>query len=205
MPPKPAHILAASGHPTGRQAVWLAIREIGEFTLRDLWLTTNVDRATVRTYVESLAKAGILETFSSGKATSGQKGQQPTVFKLVRDCGIEAPRVDRDGNPVIQGAAREQMWRTMKMVRGDFTSEELAIAASLEDSPVSPVDAKDYLRHLAVAGYLAITQRGRSGKPGRYRFNPAKNTGPKPPMIQRMQTVFDPNLGKIVWHPQVDA
>jgi len=68
---------------------------------------------------------------------------------------------------------------------------------------VAETDAKDYCANLAKAGYLVVMTKGKpSGKasvPTRYRFNRAKYKGPKPPMVQRLNSVFDPNLGKIVW------
>jgi len=198
---KPVHLLAVSKKPTGRQAIWQAIRAHRHgFTVADLARETDIHRDTIKTYVQSLEKGGYLvPQFSI-----------PPDWRLERDVGVEAPRVTRDGKPVTQGLAREQMWRTMKILSADFSWRDLAIAASTEAVPVAEKDAKDYCGNLALAGYLLIVTKGKGGSKAssiatRYRFNRAKNTGPKPPMVQRMQTVFDPNLGQIVWHPEVDA
>ena len=200
---QPVHLLAASAKPTGRQAIWQTIRAEAEaFTVADLIKATDICRDTIRSYLRCLEASGHIARYFDEFP--------PGTYQLVNDVGVEAPRVTKDGKPVTQGLPREQMWRTMKILAADFASRDLAIAASTESVPVSEVDAKDYCRNLAMAGYLIVITKGKGGgkstsTPSRYRFNRAKNTGPKPPMVQRMQTVFDPNLGQIVWHPEVDA
>ena len=193
-------MLAASRKPVGRQGIWDAIRAQREkFDVGTICGATDIPRKTVSDYLHGLLRAGYV--------TFGEPTPDRNLGWLVlaRDTGVEAPRVTKYGEPVTQGAAREQMWRAMKMLRSDWNFHDLAVAASLDDSPVDASDAKDYARNLAMAGYLAIVAKGGPRKPARYRFIQQKNTGPKPPMVQRMQTVFDPNLGKIVWHPQVES
>jgi hypothetical protein len=60
----------------------------------------------------------------------------------------------------------------------------------------------------ALAGYLIEIKKGQaqgtSRLPARFRFNPARNTGPRPPMIQRTKAVYDPNLGQVVWQEEPD-
>lgn len=199
---KPAHLVSAGGKPAGRQGIWEAIRVQSEgFSLPTLITATDIHRDTIRTYLRGLEAAGYIETVCT---TSGGV----RLYRLAKDVGIEAPRVTRDGKPVTQGAAREQMWRTMKMLAGDFSWRDLAVAASTEETPVNEEDAKDYCANLAKAGYLVTTVKGKgngkAGVPTRYRFNRGMNTGPRPPMVQRLATVFDPNLRQIVWHAEVE-
>jgi len=194
---KPVHLLAASKKPTGRQAIWQGIRAIREgFTIPELAARTDIHPDTVRTYLIGLAAAGFIV-----RIPSSIRGG----WNLVKDVGVEAPRVTKGGQTVTQGLAREQMWRTMKLLPTGFGWRELAMVSSTDDVPVAEADARDYCRNLALAGYLAVVTKGKGSKATCYRFIKAKNTGPKPPQVQRMQTVFDPNLGQIVWHPEVDA
>lgn len=204
---QPVHLLVASKKPTGRQAIWQLIRVMRDgFTVAGLAVATDIPRATIKSYLQCLEAAGHIERIELVEAI-------PTAcngaYRLINDIGVEAPRVTKDGKPVTQGLPREQMWRTMKILTADFSWRDLAIAASTEAVPVAETDAKDYCKHLAQAGYLLVVSKGkplgRVGQPTRYRFNRAKNTGPKSPMVQRIQTIFDPNLGQIVWHPEVDA
>jgi hypothetical protein len=188
---KPAHLASAGGKTTGRQGIWEAIRAMRTgITVKALSVATDIHEATIRTYFNGLVAAGYIAEGA-----------------LVRDTGIEAPRVTRDGRPVTQGAAREQMWRTMRMLSGDWSWRDLAVAASTEAVPVAEADAADYCAHLAKAGYLAVTDCGRGavkgvkggGAPTRYRFVRARYSGPKPPQVQRVQSVYDPNLRRVVW------
>lgn len=203
---KPAHLEQARRKPTGRRAIWAAIRARAEgFTLLDLADATRTPRDTVRDYLAGLEAAGYVAQIGA-EAPRGAGAVKPRrIFALVRDVGIEAPRVTKDGRPVTQGASREQMWRAMRMLRGDWSWRDLAIAASTEEHAVSEIDASDYCTKLALAGYLVVTETGhqargdQSATPTRYRFVPARNTGPRPPMVQRLHAVFDPNLGKVVW------
>lgn len=196
---KPAHI-ELSGGKGPRQRVWEAIRKMrgAAFDLLDV-NPGDVPRETVRDYVLSLARAGHLETVGERRRQHDRRR-----YRLVRDAGVEAPRVRRDGTPVTQGLAQEQMWRTLRRLRGDISALELAAHAGTSAAPVSPVAADDYLRNLARAGYLAITVAGqgtgRGGVPTRYRLLPERNTGARAPMVCRSQALYDPNLGRVVWH-----
>ena len=75
--------------------------------------------------------------------------------------------------------------------------------ASTDAVPVSARDAADYVKHLLHAGYLTILKASKPGTQAIYRLT--NNTGPRPPMVQRLKTVFDQNLGKIMWHEEVNA
>lgn len=184
---KPADVLARSKKPTGRQAVWLAIRAAWTFGVGDLARATDVNRKTVDDYVKSLVASGHVDVSGSVDGV--------TRYRLINDVGREAPRVRRDGTTVSQGRATENMWRTMRIV-GIFTAAELALQASTDETPVSPVAAVDYCRYLALAGYLAVAGAGDARV---YTFIPARWPGPLPPQIQRIKQVFDPNTGQVVW------
>lgn len=195
----PIDVLAARKKPAGRAGIWSAIRHLRRFTPREIAETTEIPLKTVQGYVEALLAGDFI-----GPVGGPAPSKAGEMFELLKDSGIETPRLDKHGKLVTQGAAREQMWRTIKMIRGDFSPRELAAAASLENSPVSETDAKSYLLNLHKAGYVTQALQRRPAQ-ARYRFIPAMNTGPRPPMVQRMKTIFDPNLNRVVWHPEVEA
>jgi hypothetical protein len=173
-----------------RAALWEAIRGLKTFTPRELRYETRCSTSQVSEYLKGLAAAGIVERMGDG------------LYALINDCGIEPPRVRRDGSRVTQGLGREQMWRTMKMLR-EFTPLDLSVNASTEAAQVKLSTAKDYCHFLQQAGYLAAIRKGkgtgRGGQQTLYRFIPARNTGPHPPMVQRVKQVYDPNLCEVVW------
>ncbi len=83
----------------------------------------------------------------------------------------------------------------MRMLR-DFSYLDLVAAASTEETPLAMWTVKTYVIALCHAGYLRRVDKGR------YAFIAARFTGPRAPMIQRLKTVFDPNLQRIVWQQE---
>lgn len=182
---KPIHLGNALN---GRQTVWEAIRRFSAgqqlFTAREVRDETLLGMDTVRDYLAGLEAAGYI-----GKESDGSGG--PARWRLVRDVGVEAPRVRRNGTPVTQGQGRENMWQAMHILRR-FTARELAVAARTKDCMVQESTAADYARHLHKAGYL-------SHREGVYHMLPTAFTGPLAPMIQRTKRVWDPNLRQVRW------
>lgn len=204
---RPAH-LELTGGKGPRQRVWEAIisRAMGtEFALLDV-LGNDINRSTAISYLKSLEKAGYIKrTRINGREPDGQ--YRKAAWVLIRDNGIEAPRLDKQGNPVLIGRGVENMWHTIRHFLEDFDFRELGSHASTPAHPVSPETAKAWIKNINAAGYLIETKPAKPGAkatPARYRLDPAMNTGPRPPMIQRCKTVYDPNLGRIVWQEQPD-
>lgn len=200
---RPAHTLPA-GALSSRDVIWAAIRaQDGEFSVLDVEGTAHriggrrrIALATIKTYLQSLAAAGYLEWRQCRDTESGRWSR--ARWRLVRDVGVEAPRVTRDGRAVQQGAGRQQMWRAIRIL-AEFTATELAIAASTPEHIVAQGEARAYLGILAQAGYLVVTRRGVPALPTRYRLVQARWSGPRAPMVQRVKALWDPNLGAIVW------
>ncbi|MBZ9574386.1 hypothetical protein [Modicisalibacter sp. MOD 31.J] len=181
-----------------RQRIWEAIRALhadGQpITARDVWagMPDTMPRTRVDDYIRSLVAGGYLRCRNPER----RRGVA-AEYALVRDVGVEAPRVRRDGTqPPTPG--REQLWRTLKIV-GDFTATELADAASTPTTPIAQATAAEYCHFLKGAGYLQVTRPGAPGVAERYRLIPSRWTGPQAPMIQRTKRLFDPNTGQVVF------
>ncbi|MFI8744514.1 hypothetical protein ACIGKL_05085 [Pseudomonas sp. NPDC077186] len=191
--------LEMRGGKSNRQRVWEAIRSAAEsFTSYKVSRQAKVDQATVRTYLHGLIKGGYVTVLSGGRF-------EEQTFALANDVGAEAPAVTRDGQPSKAGAGTEAMWRTLRIL-GELDAEELAKQASIA-APTTRTTAQRYLQWLVHAGYVQIVSKGAPGKPARYRLIPQRYSGPRPPMIQRVGQVFDPNLGKVVYRqpePEVE-
>lgn len=176
-----------------RDAVWTVIRRLKTFTLRQLKVGTTLNLESVREYCQGLLLAGYLEEDVTNPAPLVRGlGIRPKTYHLIKDCGVDAPRVRKDGTIVTQGRNRVQMWRTMKVL-GRFTVRDLVVHATTEECEIKENDASDYCKRLAQAGYLTHVRNGG------YRFLKGMNTGPKPPMIQRGKEVWDQNLKKRLW------
>lgn len=185
MPRAPVTTEARQGG-SPRQRLWTAIRvraKGGSFITMMVLDDAKVGGRTGVPYLRALAAAGHLE----------QVG--PTEWRLVRDTGAEAPRVRADGSPVTQGLGREQMWRTIRLLRAEFDFRELAIAASTDVQPVSDADARFYVQHLARVGYLRRVRPDDRKRPARWRL--ARDTGPLAPKVCKAKVVWDPNTGAV--------
>lgn len=207
MPRKPAHLEMLGGKGP-RQRVWEGIRRLARksdnpFTEGDIWVATegseiDVEMDLIRDYRRGLVAAGILGTVTAGRHTGAA-----ATYRLLVDEGAEAPRVRRDGSRVTMGLAQEQMWRTLRAIKGDISGRELAAYASTGAVPVSEKAARDYLGNLARAKYVEETVKGIGGGGGKggypSRFRLISNTGPRPPMVQRVDAIYDPNLGEVIW------
>lgn len=165
---KPAHLELVGGKGP-RQRVWDAIRRLaktGPFRESDIWAATEgaelgIEMDMIRDYRRCLVNAGIL-------AIAGRHKDRrvAATYTLKRDAGAEAPRLRRDGSPVTQGLAQEQMWRTLRLLKTDTNARELAAHAGTPQVAVRETAAHDYLGNLHRAGYLECV------KPGHGTHNP---------------------------------
>ncbi len=196
--------LERAGALTPRDRIWAAIRDFGPnhlFSVAEIMLLSEQRADTVLPYINSLGIAGYVEPATERPTNRPRREFQ--WFSLVRDVGVEAPRLDASGKPVTQGRGREQMWKAVRATKGEFGARELAVAASTDEHQVAWEEAKIYARALANAGYLTVTRESRGGKHQErlFRFNKSCNTGPRAPIITRDKEVMDANTGDIVFTP----
>lgn len=198
---KPVHLTMIGGK-TPRQRAWEAIRQLcNGFIQEDIVRKARVSESVVIDYVKALLKGGYIEIAS--EETINRICTKRT-YRLVRDNGLEAPRLNKNGEEVVQGSINDAMWGTLrrmfKVESVDY--RQLAAFASTSRTPVSEATARTYMQILAAAGYLECVQEAVKGKkptPARYRLKPAMESGHRSPMIQRTKSVFDPNWNKVVW------
>ncbi|MGB1762994.1 hypothetical protein [Alloalcanivorax xenomutans] len=197
---------ATQGVLSTQDAVWQVVRGFeGEFAHRDVCraaqavMRTGVNDDTVRSYLRRLEKGGYLDsrdqkTSVSGRQLKGAATQR--LYRLIKDTGIDTPRLTRDGQPVTQGQGQEAMWQTLRIL-GECNARELAQTANTGRVAVSVPDARHYLKNLYACGYLVMTERNNgSHSLARYRLLPSRNTGPKAPQVRRIKAVFDANTGE---------
>jgi len=199
--------LERAGALTPRDRVWAAIRCFGKdhvFSVAEIMLLSGQRDDTALTYLRGLEKAGFVKAL--GCETSAlRRRREMRRFHLVRDVGVDAPRVTGEGEPVEQGSGRNQMWQAVKVLK-EFDYRALAAAASTEKHPVSPEEAQTYCRHLKLAGYLVVARPaafGTKGRAERLRFIRSRNTGPRAPIVTRLKEVQDANTGAIVYDPRL--
>ncbi len=200
---KPAH-LEQTGGKSPRQRIWEAIRARRKAFSRDqLADACNGMESKIADYVSVLQRAGIIEVIAEEAVNRGAINPR-RIYRLVRDNGVEAPRISKAGDVVSMGSGTEAMWQTMHRMfeKTPFTYRELVAFASTTAHPIKEQTAKSYVLTLHRAGYLrlvAAAQRGRNPTPAKFVLIASRYTGPRAPMIQRARTVYDPNEGRVVF------
>lgn len=193
---QPVHI-ESSGPRSIRQAMWEIIRHLHvhegspAFTVNLIRgrVCGSTPRDKIRTYLNSLVKAGYLE---KEIPPVGRENH----YRLLKDVGVDAPRVGQEGQAVTQ----QKIWRTLRIVKGWNSLRAMVAQVSTETEQVSEVAVKSYLRHLAKAGYVLIKGGGVNAE---YALVPARYSGAKAPMVLRTKQVYDPNLNEVVWTQEV--
>ena len=146
--------LVMVGGKSPRQHMWEAIRAINaspnELTTYAVARKSKQDDQSVRAYFRDMAKAGIVSKVRSLPRLDAE-------WTLLKDQGIEAPRVTRGGKVIKLGDGAENVWRALRIL-GEFTAAEAAVAASINGVSISEFGAHVYLSGLAKAGY--VTRRG---------------------------------------------
>ena len=88
------------------------------------------------------------------------------------------------------------MWTSMRGL-GEFNPRDIAAHSTTPDVRVSELTAKAYCAMLLKTGYLRVLKKAEpmAGRQAIYRL--IRNSGPKPPQIQRIKQVYDPNTGAV--------
>jgi hypothetical protein len=179
----------ATPAPTVREKMWAAMRQEKAFTQARIASLAVCEKKTAQGYISGLAAAGFVVRRRASKRTEA-------VYDLVKDVGVDAPRVRADGT-MLPASGRTRMWNAMRILKA-FTVDELVNTASLPEAPIAESEAALYCTWLARGGYLV--QRGEG-----WQFIPAKFTGAKAPQILKIKALFDPNLGEVVYQPAAEG
>nr|WP_314587082.1 hypothetical protein [uncultured Pseudomonas sp.] len=192
---KPVHLSMAGGKEP-RQNMWESIRTLrAGFTASQVAARTSNDDRAVEAYLEGLGRAGIIEVVELNTVN-----YRKSLYRLVKDEGLEHPRVNIKGDRTKANYALENIWRSLRILGGEVTAEHLASSASVAGTQVSAGYAARYLVALAQAGYVVHT-KGVTGRPATFALVPGRYTGPKHPIVQRHESmqVYDPNLDEVVY------
>ncbi|UCZ84430.1 hypothetical protein LGQ10_29650 [Pseudomonas sp. L5B5] len=148
-------------------------------------------------YLDALTKAGVVEIVEDDYC----KGKT-RLYKLVKDEGAEHPRLNNKGERTYDHLATENIWRSLRILRGNVTVRDVVSAASVGTVSLTATKVRQYLNALSEAGYLAKTPCDRPrGIPEFFRLIPNKDTGPRPPEIRQLESlqIYDPNLNRLIY------
>ncbi len=185
---------------TPRERIWRAARSLRTFTLNELDQATAppVGRAGLESYVQALVHGGYLKHLKPlGRQRPDTAKFLSPEFVLLRDCGVNAPRLTRSGKPAKYDAVGA-MWAAMRTLK-QFNYKDIALAASTTEQQVNLQTAKSYVNLLAKANYFRQVKApalGQHAQPAVYAL--LRNTGPKAPAITRVKAVFDRNEGQLI-------
>ena len=98
-------------------------------------------------------------------------------------------------NTATRAPRLHQVWQSMRILRGRFTSADLLTTADSGESAVHK-----YCRALCQAGYLRLVQAAESGRTGsRNVYALVRDSGPAAPIRRADGSgVYDPNT-RVVW------
>lgn len=196
---RPATRMESAGGRGAFQRIWEAIRTRREnFTVFLIHSDTLATIGAIQHYVHALVRGGYVE-----RINQRERNVEKQHFRLIKDCGIEYPRLTAKGQPIKRDLCTEAMWRTMRII-GDFSCRELASLASTPERPIAHSTASVYVGQLAQAGYVVKVEERNKQQGPRYRFQAHRYTGPRPPVVGRHHYVYDANLGEVVWQEEID-
>jgi hypothetical protein len=188
---KPAQ-LEMIGGKCARQRIWEQLRiRRDEFQVLAIAQHANAEIATVQTYLLCLQAGGYVEAVTRGHL-------KKAVYRLVKDDGLEAPRLTRKGEPVKQGRISEAIWRTLRIL-DVLDARQIANHVSASGLDVKLAYVRTYLSMLKKAGYLHVVRASTPHRLELIRLKPNMNTGPRAPQVQRVKTLYDPNLNKVMF------
>lgn len=181
---------------SGPVVFWAAMRRLtrrrGGFTHREVAdLAPDASPNTVKCYVGACRRGGFVEVV--GDRPAKDSGRSEKLFAVKVTCSSAPFEKDRPARAAVKpGAVQMQLWTAMRAI-ASWTSQELALAASTDETPVAPAVARKYAAALRRAGYVQEVEPARSRFHGRYRLRPSMNTGPNPPMLREDGSVTDRN------------
>jgi hypothetical protein len=186
----------------GRLAYWRIMTGLqthyGEFTSRVVVDLAGVGhRKTIENYLAFLVAEKVVRIVDSHSAGA----KVTNVYRIV-NLG-EAPPMRRGDSSL--GQRQQAMWTAIRSL-GTFRVPELAEAAAT-DEVIPRETAAGYVADLLRAGYLSVAGHApESRRFTLYRLLPARNTGPRAPIVMRSERAcFDLNIMRLVNLNQPEA
>ena len=166
-------------------------------TVAELTALAGVDRKQVHRSCHLLLRRGLLKRVRQGCYLLTPAG------RLARDTGADVKPGPSDTRPprvLRKRGFRDRLWQALRQ-SGKVTLSDLLMLCSSGDGEPEPTNARQYLRALHSAGYLAVLSRRAPGldprSPGYLQYLLLKDTGPKTPVHRRnLNCVYDPNTGE---------
>ncbi|MCO4053436.1 MAG: hypothetical protein HEQ16_05175 [Bosea sp.] len=178
------------------QHYWAVMVELSDarFSVADIHGRQNgASYGTVKKYVSACVEQGAIIKVAE---RLGIAGRMIALYRVV-DRRMPAPIQRRPDFADDRGRRAQQLWTAMRALRS-FTVIELAVAASTDTVQISARRAREFVKALEKAGYVAeLGSRRLVGQTAHWRLLPNRNTGPLAPAITKAGLV-DRNLSGAV-------
>lgn len=174
--------------PRTLEHMWATLKKLddaGPWSSADAIHASGVRAPVMNGYVAGLERIRIVKIAGVREDPNGRLKPAAT-YKLARRPR-EAPRPP--------GEAHQQIWTALRALK-HASADEIALAASTAEYPVSATTTLRYLTWLHDGGYLACAGDGAART---WRLKPARNTGPYTPQLVSTQFLWDPNESKPGW------
>jgi hypothetical protein len=192
--------LRVSGGKVPKQHMWEAVRENqNSFSILMIAKASGQQFAQVKDYIQAMRNAQLVELVDESGDLKDHR------WRLVRDEGVEYPRLQPNGERSVHGLGLENLWRAMRILK-KMTAAEAADMASVNGVRVSQAYAINYFMVLVDVGYLIASSHD-SKRAQTFEFAPGMNTGPRHPIVQRWESVqvFDANTEKVVYSKETSG
>ncbi len=190
---KPIQLELVGGKPT-RQRIWEQIRKhrLG-FQIATVSEHSSTSLEATKKYIQCLEKGGFILKVSDAPFEKAE-------YQLLKDNGIESPKINSDGELITMGLAQEAMWRCLR-IRKEIDAWGIYHQVEATGIVITMDNVRRYLRMLKRAGYLRVVSPAipHKKKTEILALIGAMNTGPRPPQVQRVGIVYDPNLNKVMY------
>ena len=173
--------------------VWTLIREFrDDFTVKDIRNNVKLHKSTIEGYIKFLYEYNYIY---KGHKVRVSDCNYCYTYTLVNDVGICRPRGSRKLIFKKEVKLSSKIWAVIKVAK-TFEYREVVLMAG-----ASPAYVRQYLGALKKAKYIRTVQANCPDRPAVYRF--INNTGLYAPIIKKDNSVYDLNLKKIMWSPEV--
>lgn len=173
-----------------RDAQWIKMRELVDFTIPQVANSTNIANRTVSHYVKDLVESGHVICTEKGQTTGGAKRATPDQYRVVKA---------QHATPCFShsNSLQQAIWKAFQILQR-FTTKEMLQAISTPELDAKQKSITEYLKKLKKGGYLVNHRRGADSV---WHWVPSNYSGPRAPQIVNAQVIWDPNLKLTTYNP----
>ena len=178
-------LVTPANYPTVAQAAWAKALLMQKFGYAEISTAMCISIVPATRIVRSWIKERSVEQINPERAGSA---------RALWRCLPDFVRIE----PLRVRTPEENMWFSIRKLRGGFSHTDIAAHASNEMLTVSVSDAGEYCRALLAAEYLVVASKADPVRKREAIYRLIHESGVQPPMVKRVRAVVDPNIGATI-------